>query len=265
MDVVGRVSRKMFSEELAFANVLADRAAEIAMGFFGGEFEVRQKPDFTPVTEADTSVEAMIREELAKQFPGDAILGEEGGLEGEGDRVWIVDPVDGTKNFADGIPLWGTLIAFTVDGHPVAGVASAPAIGERYAGAKDEGATCNGRSVHVSTRAKMSEALVMYGGLESWLNSPTQQAFATMVADARRTRGFGDFWGHMLVARGAADVMFERELRSWDTAALQIIVEEAGGTMTTMNGDPISDRSSVLTTNGGPLHDDMIARFGGTP
>src|SRR5436190_11768418 len=165
MRPVGRVSREMYTEELAFANELADRAADIAMGFYGGEFEIRQKPDFTPVTEADTSVEAMIREALAKRFPGDAILGEEGGLEGEGDRVWIVDPIDGTKNFADGIPLWGTLIALSVDGRSVAGVASAPAIGERYAGAKGEGATCNGRAIHVSDRTKMSDALVMYGGL----------------------------------------------------------------------------------------------------
>lgn len=261
MGLVDRVAAEMFADELAFANELADHAAEIAMGFFGGVFEVHQKPDFTPVTEADLRVEEMIRERLAKRFPGDAILGEEGGLDGDSDRVWIVDPVDGTKNFADGIPLWGTLIALAVDGRPVVGVASAPAIGERYAAAQDAGATCNGLAIHVSEQAKMSEALVMYGGLESWLNGPTGTAFAALVADARRTRGFGDFWGHMLVARGAADVMFERELRTWDTAALQAIIEEAGGRMTTMEGDPVSDRSSVLTTNGGPLHDDMTARF----
>jgi histidinol-phosphatase len=251
----------VFSEELVFANELADRAAEIALGFFGGEFEIKKKADFTPVTEADLRVEEMIRERLAEKFPDDAILGEEGGMAGDASRVWIVDPIDGTKNFADGIQIWGTLIGLAVDGRPVAGVASAPGLGERYAAAINEGATLNGDAIHVSSTKNFGDALVAYGGLETWLGGDQEGAFASLVVDARRTRGIGDFWGHMLVARGAADIMIERELRSWDTAALRIIVEEAGGRMTTMNGGEIEDHSSVLTTNGF-LHEEMIARFG---
>ena len=250
----------VFEKELAFANELADRAAEIAMGFFGGEFEVRRKADRTPVTEADLQIEAMIRERLEARFPQDAILGEEEGESGNGDRAWIVDPIDGTKNFADGIQIWGTLIGFAVEGRPVVGVASAPGLGERYEAAQGSGARLNNMPIHVSAVGDVSDALVAYGGLESWLASSDASRFTKLVAKVRRTRGVGDFWGHMLVARGAADVMVERELRTWDTAALQPIIEEAGGRITTLDGGALSDRSSVLATNG-LLHDEMVRRF----
>lgn len=251
----------VFEKELAFANELADRAAEIALGFFGGEFEVRRKADRTPVTEADLQIEAMIRERLSARFPKDAILGEEEGESGYGDRAWIVDPIDGTKNFADGIQIWGTLIGLAVEGRAVVGVASAPALGERYEAAQGSGARLNNIPIHVSAVDDVSEALVAYGGLESWLTSPDASRFTELVAAVRRTRGVGDFWGHMLVARGAADVMVERELRTWDTAALQPIIEEAGGRITTLDGGALSDRSSVLATNA-LLHDEMVRRLG---
>ncbi|MEX0992174.1 MAG: inositol monophosphatase family protein [Actinomycetota bacterium] len=251
----------MYEPELAFANELADRADEIALGIFGGEFEVRRKADQTPVTDADLAIEAMAREAITERFPGDAILGEEGGLAGEeGGREWVIDPIDGTKNFADGIQIWGTLIALMDEGTPVVGVASAPALTERYAAARGAGARLNGEPIHVSTSDDLGDALLAFGGLEVWVDGDHRETFEDLVQTVRRTRGIGDFWGHMLVARGAADVMIEPELRIWDWAALSPIVREAGGRMSTFAGGPLEDRGSVVTTNG-PLHAEMLKRL----
>ncbi|HXY73173.1 MAG TPA: inositol monophosphatase family protein [Actinomycetota bacterium] len=249
-----------FAPELALAHELADRAAEIAVEVFGREFEVRKKADLTPVTEADTGIEAMIRDAIADRFPGDAILGEEQGLEGSGSRVWVVDPIDGTKNFAARIPVWATLVAFSVDGDTKVGLASAPLVGERYAAVRGQGATMNGRPIHVSSTTKVAEALVSVADLRPWLERPDRGAFLRLCAEAERVRGFGDFWGHMLVARGAADAMLESELRTWDYAALQVIVEEAGGVMTQVDRSPLADGGSVLTANPA-LHETIAARF----
>ena len=251
----------MYEDERTLANDLADRAAEIALGYFGGDLEVRHKADHTPVTEADITIEAMIRDVLAERFPGDAILGEEEGMTGEADRVWVIDPIDGTKNFADGVPIWGTLVALMERGESVVGVASAPAIGERYAASRGGGATMNGRDIHVRTEAeKISQAFMAIGGLEVWLSEPHREAFSSLVLEARRARGFGDFWGHALVARGAADVMIEPELRIWDWAALKVIVEEAGGRITQLDGSPPVDHGSVISSNG-LLHDEVLVRL----
>jgi histidinol-phosphatase len=139
-----------WSQELAFAHELADRAALIGLEVFHREFEVRRKDDDSPVTEADTRIEAMLRDATAERYPGDAILGEEEGHQGSSDRVWIVDPIDGTKNFAAHIPIWATLIALSVDGQTRVGLASAPMLAERYSAARGRGATMNGHAIHVS-------------------------------------------------------------------------------------------------------------------
>ncbi len=250
----------MLEEELAFANELADRAGEIAMSYFGGDFAVHEKADRSPVTEADLAVEAMVREAVKERFPNDAVLGEEGGLEGEGSRRWIVDPIDGTKNFADGVQVWATLIALSVDDEPVLGLVNAPALGERYEAVRGGGARMNGEPIQVSRADRVPRAFVVYSGVEEWLTGPRREPFLRLVREARRTRGLGDFWGHVLVARGAADVMLEDELATWDWAASKVIVEEAGGRMTTFEGTPLSHGSSVLTTNA-LLHDEIVARL----
>jgi histidinol-phosphatase len=250
----------MFEAELAFANELADEAGRIAMSFFGGEFDVREKADKSPVTEADIAVEKMVREAVRERFPEDAVLGEESGLEGGSTRRWIVDPIDGTKNFADGVQVWGNLIALSVEDVPVVGVVNAPALGERYEAARGSGARLNGEPIHVSRADRVSRAFVVYAELPEWLGGEHWGAFRELLEDARRDRGFGDFWGHMLVARGAADVMVEPELATWDWAALWVVVEEAGGRVTTFAGEPLSHGSSVLTTNG-ILHDELVARL----
>jgi histidinol-phosphatase len=246
--------------ELAFAHELADRAAEIGMEVFHRDFEVRRKRDDTPVTEADTRIEAMLRERIAERFPNDAILGEEEGAQGSGDRLWIVDPVDGTKNFAARIPIWATLIALSVEGETKVGLASAPALGERYAAARGGGATMNGRPIHVSGTAALNDALVAIASVGGWLNRPDRGTFLALCEDAGRVRGFGDFWGHCLTARGAADAMMETSLRTWDYAALEVILEEAGGRISQVNASPLADRESVLSANAA-MHAEITRRF----
>ena len=238
----------MYEPELAFANQLADRAAEIAMSFFGGAFEVRIKPDATPVTEADLAVEAMVRERIAAQFPDDAFLGEEHGRDGAGPRTWVVDPIDGTKNFAAGIQIWGTLIALMVEERPVVGVVGLPAMGERYEAATGLGARLNGSPIHVSDVARVQDAFVLFGTL-SWDDRRSEASFLSLAHEAARTRAFGDCWAHMLVARGAAEAMIEEDLRTWDWAAPLVVIEEAGGRVTQLDGSLPADRSSVLSTN----------------
>jgi histidinol-phosphatase len=254
----------MYEDELAFANDLADRAAAIALEVFGSDsLDVRTKADESPVTEADLRIEAMIRDAVHDRFPKDGVLGEEGGDvagEGDGARRWIIDPIDGTKNFADGVQIWATLIALAVDERPVVGVVSAPALGERYEAVVGRGATLNGQAIHVSRADRVGRAFVVFGGMASWLDGPWAPGVQQLVRECRRSRGFGDFWGHMLVARGAADVMLEAELATWDFAATRIVVEEAGGRMTQLDGRPVEHGRSVLVTNG-LLHDEIVARL----
>jgi histidinol-phosphatase len=254
----------VLEEELAFANELADAAAEIALSFFHSEFEVHIKPDQTPVTDADLAIEQMVRDRLSERFPKDAVRGEEGGLSGEAPRTWIVDPIDGTKNFAAAIPIWGTLLALEDDGELVLGLASAPALGERYAAAAGRGATCNGREIHVSPAASIEQSMVSYGDVEEWIADPAAlPGFLDLVGRARRTRAFGDFWGHVLVARGAVEIMVEPELAIWDYAALAVIVREAGGKATQTDGGPLANDGSLLSTNG-VVHDEVVRLLSGT-
>jgi histidinol-phosphatase len=250
----------MFESELAFTHELADAAGELAMSFVRGSFEVRLKVDQTPVTEADLAIEAMIRERIHQRFPGDGVIGEEGGVEGASARRWIVDPIDGTKNFADGIQIWANLIALEVDGEIVVGVANAPAMGERYAAAKGRGATLNGEPIRVSRADRISRSFILYSELGDWLVGPYAGVLTDLVTQARRERGFGDFWGHVLVARGSADVMMEPDVSAWDWAALDVIVREAGGRVSTLEGASLAERGSLLSTNG-RLHDEILARL----
>ena len=250
----------MYEDELAFADSLADEAAEIAMHYFRGEFRVELKPDQTPVTQADLEIERIIRERIAERFPADAVLGEEQGLVGDSDRVWVVDPIDGTKNFTAGIQIWATLVAFVVAGDPVVGVAGAAGLGERYAASEGAGTTLNGEPVHVSNVATLGEASIASSGAKDWIVGPNADGYRRIVTECYRTRGFGDFWGHTLVARGSIEAMLEPGLRTWDWAALKPIIEEAGGRMTSLTGGPLEDHGSALSTNG-RVHDEILARL----
>ena len=248
----------MFDSELTAAHEIADRAGEIALSFFRHDPEVTWKPDATPVTDADIAVEKMIREELARRFPADAILGEEGGIEGDSERMWVVDPIDGTRNYAAGIQIWANLLALKVDGEYVMGLANAPALGERYAATKGGGATWNGREIRVSGIETTAEGMVVLGDLEAWAGTARGDALMRLIRGAKRNRGFGDFWGHMLVSRGAAEVMIEPELSEWDFASLTVIVTEAGGRVTQVDGSAPEHGGSLVTSNG-LVHDEVLA------
>jgi histidinol-phosphatase len=253
----------MYEHEHAFALGLADRAAAIGMSIFRHEVIVKMKSDQTPVTQADTLIEEMIRQQVNAAFPDDRILGEEhGGDDPSHGRAWVVDPIDATANFARGIPIWATLIALQVDGDPVVGVVNAPAIGERYDAVAGGGARENGDPIRVSAIDAVAEAQILFAGAGSWTGTGRDEAVLKVLGSAKRTRGFGDFWGHALVARGAAEAMVERELSLWDFAALVPIVREAGGRITTIDGGPPVHGGSVLTTNAA-IHDELLRRLAG--
>jgi histidinol-phosphatase len=252
----------MYETELALAQDLADRAADIGLSYFRQEdLEIRRKADRTLVTAADHAIERMVRERLAETFPHDHIIGEEEGGDHEpGGRVWIVDPIDSTANFARGIQVWATLIALHVDKAGVLGIVSAPAIGERYVGVRGDGATLNGEPIRVSETDDFSHAHVLLQEQDALFAGPYREPVLQMVQDGWRTRGFGDFWAHVLVARGSAEIMLEPFLSIWDLAAPQVIVEAAGGRCSTFEGGPLFHGGSMLVTNGA-LHDEVLARL----
>lgn len=241
------------------ATAVAREAGELALGYFGQGVAVSVKADGSPVTRADLEAEALIRRRLAQAFPDHGILGEEHGGGLDADRpTWVLDPIDATKNFVRGLPMWATLLALVVDGEPVVGVVEAPAMGERWDAARGLGARRDGAPVRVSGVARLADAHVLHGGLDWFRADPRRWALLGEVAErAWRTRGFGDWWMHVLVASGAADVAFEADVKPWDIAAVQCIVAEAGGRMTAWDGgDPLT-AGEALTTNG-HLHPQLV-------
>ena len=253
-----------YSDELAFAIEIAQEAGAIASDSYGGRVDRTQKDDGTWVTAADTAVETMLRSRISERFPDHNIHGEEEGLKaargGEpipGAPTWVLDPIDGTNNFMSGIPIWATLVALRDGDTSVLGVVHAPALGETYDAAVGTGARFNGRTIHVDDSAKLNDATALFASVQSF-NEEGMARFLKRLTDATwRSRGLGDFWGHMLVARGAAQIMVEPSLKLWDFAALEPIVYEAGGKLTTLEGGPCVNEGSCLSTNG-LLHDDVM-------
>ena len=245
-----------------FAQHLADLADEISMKYFRRDPKVRTKDDGTPVTEADEAIERVLRQEIRAAFPDHGILGEE-----EEERVgssgsrWIIDPIDGTKNYSWGIPVWATLIAFERDGVVQLGVASAAALGERYTAGRGKGAMRNGEMIHVSNVDDLSKARVGFTSINGFERTGYADAFSKLVGGARFDRGIGDFYGHVLVAAGSLDVMVEPSLRPWDLGPLLVIVEEAGGRLTDFGGNATIYGGCGLTSNG-RLHTSVLALFG---
>jgi histidinol-phosphatase len=245
--------------DLRFALDLADLADTITTERFqADDLVVETKPDQTPVTEADRAVEQTLRKRIAEERPGHRVVGEELGADDPGGARWILDPIDGTKNYLRGLPVWATLIALERDGRVEVGVASAPALARRWWAARGQGAFVNGRRIHVSRVAELSDAVLSYASLTSWERHGLGEQFLTLARSCWRTRAFGDFWSHMLVAEGAADLAVEPEVELWDLAAPQVIVEEAGGRLTDLGGTPTPAGGSVVSTNG-LLHERVLA------
>ena len=211
----------------------------------------------TPVSEADEAVERMIRERLASERRDDGIVGEEFGASGTASRRWIIDPIDGTKNYVRGIPVYATLIALEENGRLAAGVVSAPALGRRWWASAGGGAFCNGQPIHASRIATIGEAHIAYDSVTDFDKHGSTDRFLALVRRCTRARGFGDFWIHMLVAEGAIEIAVEPAVSSWDMAAIQIIVEEAGGRFSDLEGNARFDGGSGVSTNG-VLHDEVL-------
>ena len=267
-------------DDLALAHALADLADAITLDRYQAQdLVITNKPDNTPVTDADRAVETAIREALATHRPSDGLVGEEFGSDkGVSGRYWVIDPIDGTKNFMRGVPTWATLIALVsvnTSGaeEVVVGIASAPALARRWSAAKGHGAFVRFNSgnndelledfdsasidkkMSVSKVKELSDASISYSDFVGW--GDRLEPFQKMLANAWRTRGIGDFWSHMLVAEGAVDVAIEPSLAVWDMAALDIIVREAGGTFTNTAGQNGPFGGSGVSTNG-LLHNAVI-------
>ena len=237
--------------DLRLALELADAADEITMKHFRlATLEVRTKHDMTPVSEADEAVERLIRERLARERPDDGIVGEEFGTSGSAKRRWVIDPIDATKNYVRGIPVFATLIGLEVDGRIDVGVVSAPALGRRWSASRGSGAFVNGTAMRVSQIADFADAHIGYDSVTDFDNFGTSEKFLALIRRCGRARGFGDFWIHMLVAEGAIEIAVEPQVAPWDMAAVQVIVEEAGGRFSSLDGTPRHDAGSAVSTNG---------------
>ena len=257
-----------YGDDLRFAHVLADAADDITIRRFRAlDLQVETKPDLTPVTDADRAVEEQLRSVLRRARPRDAVHGEELGRTGFGPRCWVVDPIDGTKNFVRGVPVWATLIALMMGDEPVVGVVSAPTLARRWWAARDGGAW-TGRGLTKASRCRVSgvtqlkDASLSYSSLSGWEDHGTLDCFLGLSRSVWRTRAYGDFWSHVLVAEGAVDLAAEPAVSVWDMAAIQVIVEEAGGRFSDLTGAARPDGGSAVSTNG-HLHEEVLRLLSG--
>ncbi|WP_406092358.1 histidinol-phosphatase [Kitasatospora purpeofusca] len=260
-----------YHDDLRLAHVLADSADSVTLERFRAlDLRVETKPDLTPVSDADKAAEELVRSILQRARPRDAVLGEEFGLQGTGPRRWVIDPIDGTKNYIRGVPVWATLIALLEDGpdgveRPVVGIVSAPALNRRWWAAKGLGAYA-GRSltkasrIHVSGVSRIEDASFSYSSLSGWEERGRLEPFLDLTRACWRTRAYGDFWSYMMVAEGAVDIAAEPELSLWDMAANSVIVEEAGGRFTGLDGVPGPGGADAVASNG-LLHQEALDRL----
>ena len=259
-----------FTEDMRLAHVLADQADAISLDRFRAQdLTVETKPDLTPVTDADRAVEEQLRSTLSRARTRDAVLGEEFGSTGRGDRRWVIDPIDGTKNFVRGVPVWATLISLLEGDVPVVGLVSAPALNRRWWAAAGVGAW-TGRRLENATRCRVSQvatladASLSYSSLSGWEEQARLDGFLDLARSVWRTRAYGDFWSYMMVAEGAVDVACEPEVSLWDLAALDVIVREAGGTFTDLDGAPGPAGGSAVASNG-VLHPEVLTALAPRP
>jgi histidinol-phosphatase len=253
-----------YAADLALALAMADEADAITMARFGAaDLDVTTKPDLTPVTEADRAVERAIRSVLGRERPDDAVSGEEFGASGTAQRRWVLDPIDGTKNYVRGVPVWATLIALLAGDEPVVGVVSAPALARRWWACQGGGAwtSFNGgepRRIAVSKVAALEDASLSYASLSGWAALGRREALVALSDVVWRTRAYGDFWSYVLLAEGAIDLAAEPELSVWDMAAVAAVVVEAGGRFTGLDGVDGVHQGNAAASNG-RLHEAFLA------
>lgn len=256
------------SADLALAQALCDRADALTLSRFRAlDLRIETKPDSTPVTDADTAVERLVREALALSHPGDGVLGEEEGLaHGTTGRRWVLDPIDGTKSFARGVPVWATLLALEVEGVAEVAVVSAPALARRWWAVRGDGAWGREpdgevRELSVSAVRSLGDASLSYSSLSGWEDGGRLPGFLDLTRAVWRTRAYGDFWSHVLVAEGVVDIAAEPVVSRWDLAAVALLVTEAGGRFTGLDGVPGPGQGSGLSSNG-HLHDAALGFLG---
>ncbi|WP_146339282.1 histidinol-phosphatase [Nesterenkonia sp. NBAIMH1] len=258
------IASSPYTDDLRLAHMIADSVDSQNMSYFRSlDFEVETKPDLSPVTVADRQAEELIRSQLGRVRGRDAVYGEEFGESGSGPRRWVLDPIDGTKNFIRGVPVWATLIALLDHGEPVVGVVSAPALGRRWWAAQGGGAytgksLAQAKQLSVSKVSAAQDASFSYSSLDGWRDLGRSRNFLEFTETVWRTRAYGDFWSYCLVAEGAVDIAAEPELELYDMAALVPIVTEAGGRFTSLDGDPGCSGANALATNG-LLHEAALA------
>ncbi|MBN4925934.1 histidinol-phosphatase [Hoyosella rhizosphaerae] len=257
-----------FTADLALALTLADHADAITLDRFGAvDLHIDSKPDLTPVSDADLAVEQAVRATLATERPSDAVLGEEfGGSAVLKGRQWVIDPIDGTKNFVRGVPVWATLIALLQDGIPVVGVVSAPALRRRWWAASGSGAWKQAldnepEKMAVSAVRSLDAASLSLSSLSGWKDLGIRDQLIDLTDCVWRVRGYGDFFSYCLVAEGAVDIAAEPEVSLWDLAPLDVLIREAGGRFTSLNGTPGPHGGSAVGSNG-LLHDITLAKLG---
>ena len=257
----------MSHDDLTLALTLADRADALTRTRFGAlDLRIDTKPDLTPVTDADRAVETDVRQVLGRERSDDSIVGEEfGGTATFSGRQWIIDPIDGTKNFVRGVPVWASLIALLEDGVPSVGVVSAPALQRRWWAARGQGAFASldggqARRLSVSAVAELGSASLSFSSLSGWAQRGSRERFIGLTDAVWRVRAYGDFLSYCLVAEGAVDIAAEPEVSVWDLAALDILVREAGGQFTSLDGATGPHGGSAVATNG-LLHQDVLSRL----
>jgi histidinol-phosphatase len=256
-----------YDDDLRLAHVLADAVERLTTARFRAEdLRVETKPDLTLVSDADRDAEELIRGQLKRTRPRDAVIGEEFAPTGSWNRQWVVDPIDGTHNFVRGVPVWATLIALVDDGVPVIGLVAAPALGRRWWAALGSGAWAgrsltSARQIHVSKVSRVEDASISCSSWTSWDAVDRQEQVLDLARECWRERAYGDFWSYMLLAEGAVDIAAEPELALHDMAALVPVVTEAGGRFTSLTGVDGPFGGNALATNG-LLHDDVLARIG---
>jgi histidinol-phosphatase len=254
---------RRIDDDLRLAHVIADQVDATTMARFGAvDLTVTQKPDLTPVTDADRSAEEIVRAQLARTRPRDAIIGEEMGATGHSQRQWVIDPIDGTKNFVRGVPVWATLIGLVEDGEVVVGVVSAPALQRRWWAGTGSGAWTGrslsaARQIHDSEVSEVKDASLSYSSLGGWAERGRLRAFLSLAQECWRTRAYGDFWSYMLLAEGAVDIAAEPELALHDMVGLVPIVTEAGGRFTSLDGEDGPWGADAAASNG-HLHDAVL-------
>jgi histidinol-phosphatase len=240
------------------AQAVTRRAGQLALRYFDGSLTVEWKADQSPVTVADREAETLLRTTLHEAFPHDGFLGEEyGDTPGTSGFRWVIDPIDGTRNFVRGVPVWATLVGLEYRDEQIAGIIEAPALHQSYRALRGDGAYRGDKRIRVSDIAKLSEAVMFYSSLSWFTKAGHQDTFIHLCGQTYQQRGFGDFYGHLLVAQGSGEMMVEHGVHAWDVAAIKPLIEEAGGRFSDWSGTPTIHRPDVLISNG-KLHDQVL-------